>query len=133
MQELVSNINGRLQISATVLLKVENQMLHTLRLQLTETLNELLMRRRAEIADADIADAWTYHIGGIDGMDRNLVADDSKLECLADARTHHTQLHLRPFRTTKALHNLFLRHLHTSDGGIVNGDDTVAGDDTHPF
>ena len=56
MQELIGNINGRLQIAATVLLKVENQMLHTLRLQLTETLNELLMRCRAEIADADIAD-----------------------------------------------------------------------------
>ena len=94
MQELVCDIDGSFQIAATVLLKVENQMLHTLRLQLAEALNELLMRRRAEIADADIADAWTNHIGGIDGMDRNLVADNGKLECLADARTHYTQLHL---------------------------------------
>ena len=120
LQELVSDIDGSLQIATTILLQIEDQMLHALRLQLAESFEELLMGRGTEITNTDVANARTDDIGSIDGMDRNLITHNGKLQCLTNALAHHTQFHLRPLRTTKALHDLLLRHLHTSNGRIVN-------------
>ena len=65
-QKLLRDIHSSLQIAAAVLLQVEYQMLHTLCLQLVQTLHEFLMRSGTETPDADIADTRTDHIGGID-------------------------------------------------------------------
>ena len=64
-------------------------------------------------------------------MDGNLVAGNGKGEAVADAWTHNAQQHLGALRTTQALHNLLFRHLDTSNGGIVNGNDAVASQNTH--
>ena len=131
LQELVSDIDGSLQIATTILLQIEDQVLHAQRLQLTESCEKLLMGCGAKVTNTDIADAGTNDIGSIDGVDRNLVTHNCKLKRLANALAHHTQLHLRPFRTTKALHDLLLRHLYTCNSRIVHRDDAIASDDAH--
>ena len=66
LQKLFRDIYCSLQITATILLQIEYQMLHPFSLQLVETFQELLMRRSTKAANTDIANARTNHIGGID-------------------------------------------------------------------
>ena len=133
LQELVGNVYSSLQITTSVLLKVEDQVLHTLLLQTGETLQEFLMGSGTEVSYTDEANARTNHIDGIDGMDRNLVAANGERQLVGNALTHDTQFHDSAFRSTQTLHNLFLRHLDASDGGIVDRHDTVACNDTYTF
>ena len=85
----------------------------------------------SKTADAYIADAWTYHIGGIDGLHGNLRTDNGELQQILDALTDNSQMHYRTFRTAQALHNLLFRHLHARNGGVIDGDDAVARYDAH--
>ena len=66
LQKLFRDIYCSLQITTSILLQIEYQMLHPFSLQLVETLQKLLMRRCTKAANTDIANAWTNHIGGID-------------------------------------------------------------------
>ena len=92
---------------------------------------EFVRRSGSKATYTDIAHIRTYHIGGIDGVDGNLVAGDGKGEAVADAWTDNTQQHLCALGTTQALHDLLLRHLDTCNGGIVDADNAVASQDAH--
>ena len=131
LQELLGNVDSSLQIASSVLLQVENQVVHPLLAQLIKALEELLMGCGTKVTDTDIADTWTDHIGGIDGLHGNLVAHNGKLQQILDALTDDAQTHLRALRATEALHDLLLRHLHTSDGRIIDQHNTVACQDAY--
>ena len=102
-------------------------------LEFCQTLAELLMRGGSKVADADIAHLRTQHIGGVDGMDGNLVTDDGEVQGVGNAATYHAQLYLRAFRPAQPAHNLFFLHLDAGNGGIVDADDAVASQDAHPL
>ena len=131
LQKLVGDIYGGLQIASAILLQVEDQVFHTLTAESFKALHKLLMGLRPEVADTDIADARTYHIRGINGLHGNLVTYDSEEQFVLNARTDDAKMHLCILRTAQPFHDLLLRHVNTRNGGVVDADDTVAGDDAH--
>ena len=131
LQKLISNIDSSFQITSTILLQIKYQILHTLCLKFCKTFHEFIVSLGTKVTNADIADTRSNHVGGIDRMDRNLISYYSKFQFILDAKTHHTQFYLRTLRTTQALHNLLLRHLHTCNRCIIHGYDTVASNDAH--
>ena len=133
LQELTGQVGSCLQIAAAILLQVEHQVFHALCLQFLHALHELIIGGGTKTAYADITDAWANHIGGVNGMYGNLVALHLEGEQVLDTWTHNTQVGNGTFRTAQTAHNLLLRHLHASDGGIVHHHDTVAGHDTYLF
>ena len=130
LQELIGNLHGSMQIAAAILLQVEHQCLHALRQEGLQTLHEFVVRGGSEVADADIAHFRTKHIGGVDGVDRNLVADNLEVQGVANALSHDAEVDLRPLGTAQSAHNLFARHLDAGNGGVVDVDDAVASQDT---
>ena len=53
------------------------------------------------------------------------------MEHLLHTTANDTESHLRTTRTTQTFHNLFLRHLYTSDTRIIDRHDAVTGYYTH--
>ena len=131
LKKFVGDIDSCLQIAATILLKIENQILHALLLQVLKTLQELLMGGGAKTTDTDITDTWTNDISSIYRLHGNLIANHRELKSILDSLTHHTQMNGGTLRSAQALHDFFLRHLHTSNGGIIDRDDAVASNDAH--
>ena len=120
-----------MQIPSPILLQVEDERLHALFLQLLQTLAELIVGGSTKTANADVAHLRTNHISSIDRLDRNLVASNNKQQGVGNATTNNAQVDLRALGTSQTTHNLLLGHFHTSNGGIVDGDDAVASQDTH--
>ena len=131
LQKLVGNIDGSFQIATTILLQIENEVLHTSFPQHIETLDKLTISRSAEISDTYIADSRTNHIAGIYRLNWNLVAHHREHQTILNTMTHDTKVHFRALRTTQALHNFLFRHLHTCNCRIIDRDDTIASDDTY--
>ena len=131
LQELLGNVDCSLQISAAILLQIEDEISHSLLTQLIQALQEFLMGRSTEVTNTDIADARANHIGGINRLDGNLITDNSKLQHILDTLTNDAQVDLRAFRATQTLHDLLLCHLDTSDGSIVYQNNAVACQDAH--
>ena len=130
-QQLIGNVDSRLQVAAAILLKVEHKALHAFNFQLLQGFTELLMGSSSEIADADVADGRAYHVGSIDGLDGNLVADNGKRQLVFDACTDDSQFDFCPLGTTESAHDFLLRHLHACNRTVVDRDDAVAGNDAH--
>ena len=85
LQEFVGNIDSGFQIATAILLQVQNHILHALSLKLFDALHKLVISLCPKITDTDIADAWTNHIGGIDGMNGNLIANHGECQFILDA------------------------------------------------
>ena len=81
--------------------------------------------------DAYVADFWSNHVCGVECMDGNLVACDGELQVSVDASTHDAQFHFRTFLASQTLHDFLFRHLNTSNGAVVDGDNAVASKDSH--
>ena len=120
-----------MQIPSPILLQVEDERLHALFLQLLQTLAELIVGGSTKTANTDVAHLRTNHIGSIDRLDGNLVASNNKQQGVGNAATNNAQVDFRSLGTTQTTHNLLLGHLHTSNSRIVDGDDTIASQDTH--
>ena len=76
--------------------------------------------------NTDIADTRTNHIGSIYRLNRNLITDNRKQKAIFDTLAHHTKMNFRALGATQTLHNLLFRHLHTSNGCIIDGNDAIA-------
>ena len=133
LQELLCNLHSSLEIASAILLQIENERLHTLLRQFVHTLDELVVRRSTKTANTDIAHLGANHISCINGVNRNLVANDVKCQRILYASTDNGQHDLCAFRATQTFHNLFLGHLDTCDNGVVDFNNTVASNDTHLF
>ena len=130
-QKLVGNINGGLEIAATVVLKVEHKVGHALLLEPLHAVHELAVGGGTEIAYADVAHAGTNHINGIDALDGYLVALDFEGEHAADTLAHNAQANHGATGTTQPLHDVFFLHLDTGNGRVVDQHDAVARHDAH--
>ena len=129
-QKLIGDGNSCMEITTAILLQVKDKRLHPLTSQFHETLAELLMRLGAEITNTDIADTRTYHISGINRLDRYLITSDDKFQGIGNTPADNSQTHLRPFRTAQSSHNLFLGHRDTRYRSVIHIDDTVTGKNT---
>ena len=105
--------------------------MHALSRQFLHTFHEFLMRGGTETADADVAHLGTNHINGIDALHGNLVALHGEIEHFLHTPAHDAEFYLRSARPAQPLHNLLFRHLHTGNGSVVDGYDTVACHNTH--
>ena len=131
LQKFVGYIHRCLQITASVALKVEDKVAHTLLGEFLKSLAKLIMRCGSEIADAHISHLGAYHIHGIDRLDWYLVAHNLEGEGVLDTASHDTEHHLSALRSAQSAHDILLRHLHSGDGSVVDRDDAVACHDTH--
>ena len=64
-------------------------------------------------------------------MDGNLITRNGKGKSVSNTWAHNTQKYFRTFWTTQTLHNLFARHLDTSNSRIVHRDNAVTSQNTH--
>ena len=131
LQKFVGYIHRCLQITASVALKVEDEVAHTLLGEFFESLAKLVVGGGSEVADAHISHLGTYHIHGIDRLDGYLVAHHLEGEGVLDTASHYSEHHLSALRSAQSAHDILLRHLHSCDGSVVDRDDAVACHDTH--
>lgn len=129
--------NGRrilsrsLKIASTIILKVEDKVLHSLLFQRIHRYCYLFMTGKTKASQSDVSDARTNHISRIHRSYRNLIALYLKDELILDATAHDGKIYRGSLRTTKALHDFLLAHLHARNGSIVYSHNAVAGNDSH--
>ena len=131
LQKFVGYIHRCLQITASVALKVEDEVAHTLLGEFFESLAKLVVGGGSEVADAHISHLGAYHIHGIDRLDGYLVAHHLEGEGVLDTTSHYSEHHLSALRSAQSAHDILLRHLHSCDCSVVDRDDAVACHDTH--
>ena len=132
LQELIGNLRCCLQVATTIVLQVENERLkRSLVPQLLQGLHELFVSGGAKRADTDVAHTGLDHVGCVEGVNGNLIACHRERQHVADTAAHHAEPYLRTLLATQALHDIFLRHLHTGDGGIVDANDAITRQDSY--
>ena len=131
LQELVGYLSRSLKIASAIILKVEDKVLHSLLFQRIHRYCYLFMTGKTEASQSDVSDARTNHIRRIHGGYRNLVTLHLECKLVLDATAHDGKIHRGSLRTTKALHDFLLAHLHTRNSRIIHRNDAVAGYDSH--
>ena len=126
-QELVYQVDSRIQITSAVALKVQNQVFHTLFLQVLQGSGKLLAGGSGKAADTDITHLLVDHIRGIQAVNRNLVALDGKRNQSVGATTHHLDVDFGAFLAPQTAHHLLHAHLHSSDDRVIDFDNPVSG------
>lgn len=77
---------GALEIAARIVLKVDDELLHALFIQFFDSLIHLLGSVFGKAREAYVANLGVDHIRGVDTVDRNIVADDTEVDCLLAAQ-----------------------------------------------
>ena len=131
LQELVGNLSRSLKIASTIILKVEDKVLHSLLFQRIHRYCYLFMTGKTEAPQSDVSDARTNHISRIHRSYRNLIALYLEDELILDATAHDGKIHRGSLRTAETLHDFLLAHLHTRNSRIIHRNDAVASNDTH--
>ena len=85
----------------------------------------------AKAVDADVSDLWLNHVGSVETQDRYLISFHGEHERVLYSTADDGQVDFRTFRATQALHDIFRAHFYSCDGGVVDGNDAVAGKDAH--
>ena len=129
-QELPGDVRGGIQVSASVLLQVEDEVLHALPAQFVDGIRHLLVAGTAEAGQADQSDAGGGHVGGIHGGDGNLVALHGEVQPGGLSAAHDAEAHFRAFRPAQAAHDFLAAHFHARNGRVVHADDAVARKDS---
>ena len=130
-QELTGNVGSGLKETSSVLLKVDNQVLHTLLLQFLYGIHHLLMSGLSKVIETYQTYLRRNHIGCIYGIYRNLIALDIKIQRFLYSLPYYAQMCNGTFGTAQTTHNLLLTHLHAGNGCISHTDDTVTCHDAH--
>ena len=107
LQELIGNRHGSLQISAAIILQVEDQPLHTLLLQRFKRFHHFLIGSSSEIAEMDIADTRTDDVCRIQTLHGNLITCHDEIDHFGHRTTDNPQLNLTSPWTTETTHDLF--------------------------
>ena len=100
-------------------------------LERVDTFHKLVIGGGTEAAYAYVSHLRAYHVNGIDGFHRDLVACDDKRELVGDATAHDGELHLRAFLSAQTLHDVLAAHLHARDGCVVDRHNAVASQHAH--
>ena len=90
-QKLTGHLGGSAEITATIHLEVEYETLHSLLLERGDGLVYFLARSGAKTVKMDIAHTRSYHINGIDGIDRDFVARQVERQQAAHTVAHHAE------------------------------------------
>ena len=131
LKEFIGYLSRSLQVTATIILEVEDKVFHSLLFQRIHRYRHFLMTGKAEASQTDVSDSRTNHIRRIHGGYRNLVALHLEGELILDAPAHDGKIHRCSLRTAKALHDFLLAHLHARNSRIIHRNDTVASNDSN--
>ena len=130
LQELIRYLHGSLKITAAIVLQIEDEVLHALLLQSIDCRHKLLISRRSKTANTDISGSRFNHVPPIDGLDRDLIPYHGEMELFCDSTAYDGEVDLRTLGSAQPTHYLFAAHLYTRYRRVVDGNDTVAGQDT---
>ena len=125
-QELLGDVDSRLEVAARVATKVDDEAVEAFHRQLCEGDDELLVGILAEVLDLDIARGLVEHIGSCDAVGLDLVADDGKLMLVSLESSDHAQAYLGALGAFQGVHGDLVGEALTSEHGVVDGDDLVA-------
>ena len=131
LKELLYYLHRCLQIASAIVLKVDDEVAHAVGLQRVDSLHKLAVGGCTKRADTYVSQVWAYHVVGINRIYGYLAACHGEVEQFVDATALDAELYLRTTWTTQTSHYLRTFHLDTRNGGVGNGDDTVAGEYTH--
>ena len=86
-----------------------------------------------ELADHDVAEVVVQHVGGVDGVLRDVAADDGKVQQLFFSGTLDAQFHLAALGAFQVAHGLFVGQPLAYEEAVVYHHDAVSGHDTYFF
>ena len=120
---------GGAEVAAGVVLKVDDEVLHALLLELGDGLADLVGRVLGKAADADVSHLGVNHVRGVDTVDGYVVADKAEVDELGRAGALDLEGHLAALGAAQRLEHVVVDHLGTGEDGVVDVDDAVAGED----
>ena len=107
-QELVGHVDGCCQVSATVVAKVDTQVLESLLRELCQGDEHLWIGILAEVLDAHVSGLVVEHIGCRDALGRYLASGHGEGLYLLAAVAHHTNLYLGVFLSLESVHGFLV-------------------------
>ena len=128
-QELVGQINRCIQISAAIAFEVENKILHALRFEFQQCFEKLFIGVCCKAVQLYITRFVGQHIGGIEAVYRNLVANDTKIYQSLCSTANHFHIHRSAFFATEPFHDVGGGHIHAGNKRIVDIHNSVARQD----
>ena len=131
MQKFIGKLGGDVEVSASVVRQVDDELFHSLFLQLRHSIHILFVGTACKAAQADVARFVISHVGGIDAVEGDVVAGDAEFDGLRRAAAFYRHVHLRSLRSSEALHNVGVAHFLPGNQRVVDGNDAVAGNDSH--
>ena len=93
----------------------------------------LFSRSGTETVEFDVSCCGGNHIACPEGVDGNLVAFEGKIDEVLVSVAFYTKFHFRSFGSAQHAHDAVAFHLHSCNGDIVAGDETVSGHDSRFF
>ena len=131
VQELVAHVDGSIQVTATVVGQIHDELGHALLLEVLEGFHHLLVGLGAEAGDAQVGCLVIKHILGINTVQGDVITSDAEGDGLFHARTQYFNGHLGAFLATQPLHDVAVLHLHASNNSVVDHSDAVTGQNAH--
>ena len=108
-------------------MQIEDEVFHAFLLEAFQGIEEFFGGGGTETVDADVTRVGLYHVRGVKAQDGYLVALHREVERIGHATAHDGQVDFRVLGSAKPAHDVFGAHLHSGDGGVVDGRDAVAG------
>ena len=130
-EELIHQVDGGVEVAARVTAQVEDERFHTLALQLAEGFLELLRRLLCKAVEFDVTDMIVEHICRIDAVQRNLVADDFKIQQFRVVAAFHAHSDFGAFLAAQVFLDIFVIHLFAKAILAVDLDELVSSHNAH--
>ena len=125
-QKFAGHLLGGVEVAATVELEVENEVLHALLLQFLDFVVYLLARSGPEAVELDVACGGGDEVGRVDGVERNFVAHDFKVQHVFGSAAHNVEAGNGALGAAQERHDAVAVHFYPRNGAAVDGDDAVA-------
>ena len=119
-EELISNLNGRLQIAACIATQVDNQIRETLLCQLGKGNQKLRICILAKVLHLDVTRFIVNHIARRNTLRGYLTTSDGNITNLILSITNDTQLHLCILRTLQTVHRFLVGTYLSYKGRVVD-------------
>ena len=124
-QELIGQVDGRVEVASAVAPQVQDKALHAAGQQVIGGLQEFLVRGARETDQLDVARAVGREDGGRHTGDRHLAPRDGHIERRFPPRTQQGDLHFAASRAAQVVHHLPIGDPHPGQWHAVRLQDAV--------
>ena len=132
-QEFVGHVHGGLQHAAPVALKVQDQILHALSLQLHQGFAEFVHGGFGKTTHLDVACVFIHHVHGVDAVDGDLVSGDVKIQQPTHALPRYAHLNDCSFGAFQQPHDVLVGDANSSHVFPIHFDDAIARANAQSF